>query len=266
MKDDATIQATANFSAAPGAGNWRKIGGFHYAPGGNAAAQAGGDTTPVINPYSFWDLKFRPACPDPRGMTLVANSFWADIYFTGVDHLINGTSKYNVTIADGASPPKIPLQFGGNGITTYAAFNWWEAAEVMQAHGKRMPTYSEFSTLAFGTTEATSSGGSDVPTTGVSGTGATNAWNKFTSRWGVIQATGCLWIRGANFGGTGAAAWNAVTGGRGSVYGPTTAAVFGGQYENTVHSGSRCSYWSLYPQESYSFVTTRGVCSHFMTE
>ena len=71
---DGTIRADANFSAPTGytTANSRQIGGFHYAPGGNATAMAGGNTTPAINPYSVWDLKFRPRCVDPRGMALVA--------------------------------------------------------------------------------------------------------------------------------------------------------------------------------------------------
>jgi len=88
-----TIQATDNFTSPPAAGSWRKIGGFHYAPGGNATAQSGGNTTAQINEYSFWDLKFRPVCADPRGMTLVADTFWADIYLCGVDAIVNGSSK-----------------------------------------------------------------------------------------------------------------------------------------------------------------------------
>ena len=263
VKDDATIQATTNFSSAPGAGNWRKIGGFHYAPGGNAAAQAGGDTTPAINAYSFWDLKFRPACPDPRGMTLVADSFWADIYLLGVDHLTNGTSKYNVSIADGSAPPKIPTKFGGTGSNAYSTLNWWEANEVLQSWGKRSPTYDEFAALAYGTTEATSSGGSDVPTTGVSGTGATNAWNKFTSRWGVIQATGCMWIWGGEFGGGAAgASWTANTGGRGSTYQMENAVLLGGNWGNTAEAGSRCSAWTDSPTLSVNYIGARGVCDH----
>ena len=263
VKNDATIQATTNFSSAPGAGNWRKIGGFHYAPGGNAAAQAGGDTTPAINAYSFWDLKFRPACPDPRGMTLVADSFWADIYLLGVDHLTNGTSKYNVSIADGSAPPKIPTKFGGTGSNAYSTLNWWGANEVLQSWGKRSPTYDEFAALAYGTTEATSSGGSDVPTTGVSGTGATNAWNKFTSRWGVIQATGCMWIWGGEFGGGAAgAAWTANTGGRGSTYQMENAVRFGGYWGNPAEAGSRCSSWSNSPTYSDNGIGARGVCDH----
>lgn len=263
VKDDATIQATTNFSSAPGAGNWRKIGGFHYAPGGNAAAVAGGDTTPAINAYSFWDLKFRPACPDPRGMTLVADSFWADIYLLGVDHLTNGTSKYNVSIADGSAPPKIPTKFGGTGSNAYSTLNWWEANEVLQSWGKRSPTYDEFAALAYGTTEATSSGGSDVPTTGVSGTGATNAWNKFTSRWGVIQATGCMWIWGGEFGGGAAgASWTANTGGRGSTYQMENAVLLGGDWGLAAEAGSRCSYWGNSPTTSTNNVGARGVCDH----
>jgi len=133
VRPDATIEATADFVTPPASGA-RQIGGFHYAPGGNAAAQAGGDTTPAINEYSLWDLKWRPACPDPRGMALVASMFWCDIYLTGVDHYTNGTSKNNVTIADGSSPPKIPAAFGGNGSTAYSGFTWWESAEVLRSH------------------------------------------------------------------------------------------------------------------------------------
>jgi hypothetical protein len=267
LKDDATIQATTNFTSAPGAGNWRKIGGFHYAPGGNAAAVAGGDTTPAINAYSLWDVKFRPACPDPRGMTLVADSFWSDIYMLGVDHLTNGTSKYNVTIADGSSPPKIPTKFGGNGSTAYSTLNWWEANEVLQSWGKRSPSYDEYAALAYGTTEATSSGGTDVPTTGVSGTGATNAWNKFTSKWGAIQSTGCLYVWGAEFGGGAAgAAWTANTGGRGSSYQMEIAVFLGGAWSDTTGSGSRCSMWKNSPTYSNNGVGARGVCDHLILD
>lgn len=114
VAQDGAVQASSNFVAAPGAGVWRLVGGFHYAPGGNAAARAGGDTVPAINEFSLWDAKWRPACADPRGMALVAGGFWADIYLCGVNHHLNGTSKFNVTIADGASLPKVPLAFGGD--------------------------------------------------------------------------------------------------------------------------------------------------------
>lgn len=267
VKDDATIQASSSFTSAPGAGNWRKIGGFHYAPGGNAAAQAGGDTTPAINEYSLWDLKFRPACSDPRGMTLVSGAFWSDIYLLGVDHLTNGTSKYNVTIADGSSPPKKPTAFGGNGTTTQTNGDWWQLNEVLQSYGKRSPTYDEFAALAYGTTEATSSGGTDVPTTGVNGTGATSAWNVFTSKWGVIQSSGCMWIWGGEFGGGAAAAsWTANTNGRGSTYQMENAVRFGGDWGATSYSGSRASFWDASPTVSSDVIGARGVCDHLILD
>jgi hypothetical protein len=257
-----TLQATTNHTSGPVAES-RKVGGFHYAAGSNATAQAGGNTTAQINQYSFWDLKFRPNCPDPRGMTLVADSFWADIYLCGVDHTVNGTSKYNVTIADGSAPPKVPTEFGGNGTTAYANGNWWNFMEVLQSHGKRGFTYAEFAAAAYGTTEATSSGGTDVPTTGVTGTGATSQWNVFTSKWGVIQSTGCIAIWGDEFGGGNAAAsWTANTQGRGSTFQMENAVSFGGGWFYSSNSGSRCSDWSDSPPGSDIVVGVRGACDH----
>lgn len=264
-KPGGTLEATSNHTSPPVA-NSRKIGGFHYAPGGNAAAQAGGNTTPQINEYSFWDLKFRPAAIDPRGMTLVAGGFWADIYFTGVDHLTNGTSKYNVTIADGSSPPKIPTKFGGNGTSAYSSMNWWEAAEVLKSHGKRLPTYSEFSALAYGSTEASSVGTDQAST-------ILNA--AYTSRWGVIQATGVLWTWGDEFSYNqdGAATpwnWRAVSGGRGSLYLYSdialVAALFGGAWYHGSYSGSRCSDWNNYPWISHNGIGARGVSDHLQLD
>lgn len=258
VKDDGTIQATTNFSSAPGAGNWRKIGGFHYAPGGHSGSPGGGNTTPQINEYSFWDLKFKPACPDPRGMVLVAGSFWADIYLLGVDHLTNGTSKYNVTIADGSSPPKIPTMFGGNGSTAYSSLTWWEANEVLCSWGKRSPSYQEFAALAYGTTEASSIGSDPGSTT----------WNAtYISKWGIAQATGNMWVWGDEFGGGAAgASYAANTGGRGSTYQMENAVIFGGDWANTSSSGSRASNWASSPTNSSSAIGARGVCDHLILD
>ena len=218
------LEATTNHVTPPSA-NARKVGGFHYAPGGNATGTSGGDTTPAINVYSLWDLKWRPSCSDPRGMTLVGGHFWSDIYLTGVDHHTNGTSKYNVTIADGSSPPKVPSLYGGNGSTDYGSYKWWECAELLSSHGKRPPTYQEFSALAYGTTEA-SSRGTDPVTTQMSATD-----DNFTSKWGVIQSTGCLYVWGNHFGGP---------------YGS--------------------SAWSLAPTASTNAIGSRGVCDHKTNE
>ena len=274
-KTDGALEASSNHVTPPSA-NARRIGGFHYAPGGNASAQDGGDTTPQINAYSFWDLKWRPTCPDPRGMTLVAGRFWADIYLCGVDHHTNGTSAYDKTIADGATPPKIPAAFGGNGSTAYSDGNWWNFAEVMTSHGKRLPTYAEFAALAYGVKEAYSIQDDPIKTglvngVGSPGTGEDLNANKYTSKWGVIQATGNLWTWGSDFsyrpdGANPGWNWRAYTGSRGSLYlyndSGLVAAIFGGAWGAGVAAGSRASNWLSYPWISLDVISGRGVCDH----
>ena len=255
---DNSIRADASFTAPSGytTSNSRRIGGFHYAPGGNATGTSGGDTTPAINAYSLWDLKWRPACTDPRGMALVSDGFWCDIYLLNTDPGANGTSKYNVTIADGSSPPKIPTAFGGNGSTAYSSLNWWEAEEVLRAYGKAPLTYDEFSAAMYGTTEASGSG---------TDPGSTILRNAYTSKWGIMLATGNMWIWGANFGGGAAAAsWTANTGGRGSTYQMENAVIFGGNWNNGSNCGSRCSYWIYSPTYSNSSIGARGRCDHLI--
>ena len=219
VKTGGVLEVTNSFTSPPVTGS-RLVGGFHYALGGNSTGASGGDSTPAINAYSAWDLKWRPNCDDVRGQTLVGGGFWADIYITGVDHIANGTSKYNVTIADGSNPPKIPIAFGGNGSTAYSSYNWWEAAEVLLSHGKRLPTYMECCALAYGVTEGTSRS-SDPVTTGLDAAR--------TSKWGAMQATGNMYIWGADLGGPYAVAgWVATPGARGSTYNLPNAVGFGG--------------------------------------
>jgi hypothetical protein len=64
---DGTVRADASFTAPSGytTANSRQIGGFHYAPGGNAAAQAGGDTTPQINALQLLGPEVSPSLPGP---------------------------------------------------------------------------------------------------------------------------------------------------------------------------------------------------------
>ena len=265
-KTDGTLEATSNHTSPPTA-NARKVGGFHYAAGGNATGTSGGNTTAQINEYSIWDLKFRPVATDPRGMALVAGGFWMDIYLTGVNAITNGSSKYNVTIADGSSPPKISSLFGGNGSTTYGSYTWFEASELASTFQKRLPTQRELMAAAYGTTEATASGGSDVPTTGVNGTGATSGWQVFTSKWGIIQSTGCMWIWGDDRGGPYAAAsWNANTEGRGSEYNAPNAVVLGGYWDFGANCGSRCSNWYFAASVSGDIIGSRFACDHLQLD
>ena len=253
LKPDGSIQATSNHVSPPASGA-RKIGGFHYAAGGNATGTSGGNTTAQINEYSIWDLKFRPECPDPRGMTLVGGAYWVDIYLTGVDAITNGSSAYNVTIADGSSPPKIPIAFGGNGSTTYGTYTWFEVQELATAFGKRSMTQPEFMSAMYGVTEQTSIGSDPV---------STILDAPRTSKWGVIGATGNLWIWGRTRGGGFAgASWNANTEGRGSEYNAPSASLLGGDWGDGSNSGSRCSGWSVAASVSNAYIGSRFSCDH----
>jgi len=252
---DGTVRADASFTAPTGytTANSRRIGGFHYGIGDRNVS-----ATPNINAYSLWDLKWRPACPDPRGMVLVAGGFWCDIYLLGVNHHTDGTSKYGATIADGSTPPKVSPLFGGNGTTDYGSLTWHEAAEVMASHGKALLSYGEFSAMAYGVSEGTSVG-SDPVTTGRSA--------NYTSKWGIEQATGCMWQWGSEFGGpyNTTAADVANTESRGSTFNQARAAIFGGDWSNAAVAGSRCSHWGSAPSISAISLGARGRADHVCT-
>lgn len=254
---DGTLEATNNFVTPPVA-NARKIGGFHYAPGGNAAAQAGGDSTPSINQYSLYDLNYRPATSDPRGMTCVAGSFWSDIYLLNTNPDANGTSSYNKTIADGDSPPIIPAALGGNGTTNYGGLTWFEAASIAAAMGKKMFGQPEFMAAAFGVTEETDRG-TDPVTTGLDA--------PRTSKWGLMQATGNLWTWAADRGGPFAAAsWNANTEGFGSEYDAPNASRLGATWDLGVDAGSRSSTWAIAASSSGDGLGLRLRCDHYQAD
>lgn len=160
------------------------LGGFHFAPGGNASARGGGDMTPAINPYSLWDVNFRPACADPRGMALVekpGGRFWCDIYLLGTDHLANGTSRLGATIVDGDDCPDNPA--GGR----FKKCGYAAAAAVMAHHGKGLLGVEEFFAAAYGVTEKTAHAGDPK---------ITQLDAPRTSKWGLMQATGNLWVWG----------------------------------------------------------------------
>ena len=242
--DDGTTRADANFSAPTGytTSNSRKIGGFHYDLGG------------AINAYSLWDLKFKPACNDPRGMALVADKFWADIYLTGTDCDVNGTSKAGVTIADGLSPPKIPTLFGGNGLTTYGSFKQYEASELVGAFGKRLLTYDEFTQMAYGISGEATSVGLDQVTT--------QRNSAYTSKWGCEQVAGVMWQWGSDKVSNLSGLWQAQTEGRGSFYNTPYGALLGGGWGNGSDAGSRCLSFSVTLWVSDSSIGARACCDH----
>lgn len=290
---DGTIRADISTTNPTGytTGNSRKIGGFHYgqvasgttvasgtfATTGNGMIWTQGDVDNIagINQFSIWDLKFRPACADPRGMVLVNGRTWIDIYLCSTDTATNGTSKAGTNIASGTVLPKIPAAFGGNGTTTYPSLNWWVANELARANQKRLMHETEFVDAAFGVTEGQSidATASTYPTT------QRNAG--YTSKYGIEQASGHHWIWGqdSNFysevaspaftykqvnGNTGAAGSERGQIGTFGTYG-LTRVILGGTRPSGASSGSRASNWGSIPWGSNWGVGLRAACDHMIS-
>lgn len=273
-KPDGTAQAVVDtFNApatAPVAGS-RKIGGFHYglvAPGTTVAGggfstappsmvwtQAGVDKIAGINEYSIWDLLWRSK-GEQHGMALDPQTLvWVGIYFCSTNHVVNGISRYNTDVASGTVLPRIPLAYGGNGTAAYTRFSLYEAQEVVASHNTRLITYEEFMSAMFGVAENASLGGAAVtiPSTGRAA--------GFTSRIGIEQATGHIYSIGGPFTSSGGTAW-AADPGRGSFYGTSGLALFGGNRGGAELSGSRGAYFGDSPWSSNWSIGVRAVGDH----
>jgi hypothetical protein len=277
---DGTIRADANWSAPIGytTANSRKIGGFHYglvAPGTTVAGgqfattgngmiwtQADVDLIAGINAWSIWDLNYRPNCPDPRGMARTVGGAWVDIYFCSTDVDVNGTSRYNTNVASGTVQPKKPLAFGGDGAVTYPNLTWWVANELAHAAGKRLLWEHEFVDAAYGVTEGVCVGGTPVTPP------ATMREPRFTSRYGLEQATGHGGVWGMDSGQVGESfSWMFVTGGRGGMFStPHRRVRLGGEKTSSSESGSRSSSWVRSPDASDSTTYVRAACDHLQLD
>jgi hypothetical protein len=194
----------------------------------------------------------------------VAGNFWADIYLCNTDVDANGTSRFNQPIASGTVLPKVPAAFGGNGTLTYGNCNWWTATELAGAAGKSLLSEAEFVQAAFGVTEAVALGGaSSTPP-------ATVREPRFTSKWGLEQASGHVWIWGqdANYGGDGVWTYSgtASTIGRGQVFRQGSVGVvrvrLGGARSLGSVCGSRASDWRSAPWASDWAIGLRARCDH----
>ena len=274
-----TAQAVADpFSSpatapAPGA---LKIGGFHYglvAPGATPASggfstsgftntggnmvwtQADVDRIAGINEFSIWDLVFRSK-GEQHGFALDPQTrTWVGIYFCSTNHIANGISRYNTDVASGTVLPRIPLAYGGDGTATYGRLSLYEAVEITASHNCRLPSYEEFMSAAFGVTEGQSLGGAEstIP--------ATSRQAGYTSRIGIEQATGHHFTIGAPFGSTGGSAMSGA--GRGSFFGTSGLALFGGPRSYSKDAGSRCSVWHNSPVFSSWYIGLRAACDHY---
>ncbi|MEN6645149.1 MAG: hypothetical protein ABFE08_22120, partial [Armatimonadia bacterium] len=125
---------------------------------------------------------------------------------------------------------------------------------------------AEAATAFYGVTENVSRGNDPVTTgLGTTNAGTSNTDEKFTSKWGVIQATGVLQVWGQEHGGgTAAASWANTNGGRGQVYQQENAVILGGNWANAANSGSRSGDWYNAPSNSNVSVGGRGACDHLL--
>lgn len=199
--------------------------GFHFAPGGNAIGRKGGDSVPAINPHSLWDIEYRPEKCSPLGMTAVTmpddRIVWVDIYHLGVDHAVHGTSRFGVTPATGS---------------TLDLLDYPTAKSILEGHGKRLLTYDEFRTATHGVTER-SAANNRPRTTGLDAAR--------TSRYGLMQATGNLWVWGTD----------------GDIDDPRSS-LFGGSWFSGEDAGSRFASLAYWPGDSNEIIGARGASDH----
>ena len=247
------LVVSSNFTTPDGytSDNSRRIGGFHY-------------QDEFINEHSLYDLKFRPACSDPRGMAIdiSKSNTWTDIYMCNTTPDLLGTSAYNAQIADGSSCPKIPELLGGDGTSQYDDFNQYTAAEVLGVFGKRLPNYMEFQQLAKGSVTGHQAGADPIKT---------QFDEQSRSLIGCEQVSGHMWQWGIENwdrgnGSSGYAWYDADTNGQGQVScagaGGVGASLFGANWGGSGAVGSRASGWGDEPWDSSSSVGARGVCDH----
>ena len=172
---DYYVQSDKTIVPATGLPGSNIIGGFHV------------DVAGSVVEHSLWDPKWRPTCPDPRGMVLVGGKFWMDLYLMGRD----GQSRAGNEIADG----KEKLPHG------YKNLNWATAKAILAKQGKTLPTREEFALAAEGVNEGQAAPGKQLQTGRIEG---------LTSNWGLEQATGTLWVWSSEVDGDG---WPYVLGG-----------------------------------------------------
>lgn len=270
----AKVDGTFYISASDSITSDRLIGGFHYGLVGEAESASGNKTTADmvkirgINEYSLWDLKYRANNQTNRGMLKIGGA-WYDIYLMHSDYGIDKYSKAGAWIGGGSASygrliPKIPLEFGGDGSVNYGKFTWFQACEIAKASGKRMISYEEFCTIAYGVLEKVSSSTNGYETTA----GKIEHYPNLTSKFGIEQATGTEWIWGSNLMngyGTTDWAWKDNADGRGQIYSTSnspTAVVLGGSRDYGTNAGSRASHLSRCVWYSHWDLGCRFACDH----
>jgi len=241
LASDGSRQAVDADVAAP-AGE-RLVGGFHCRAGDGE-----------INPYSFWDLNWRPKA-NPRAMAInPGKTVWGDIYLTDVEYTLNGYSRPGQTIADDGNRPILPATVGGDGTALCPSASWWQFLDIFAAAGKRYGIYEELVSLAYGVVERQAVGTDPVTTQHQAG---------HRSACGCEQITGVMWQWFSGASATAGSGWANIAEGRGDVYASNLKAPrFGASWSSGSDAGSRSSVWPNSPDNSSSYVGSRGVSDH----
>lgn len=218
---------------------YRMVGGFHFSPYTPAYDKygVGGAQITTINPFSVWDLNFRPSCPDPRGMACVFNMtsglataenkrLWVDIYMMSrTVALGEPTSQFydnnggnnpavgnrgGISIAHPVIPSRLLSDMTSPGwYSSSTQFQGYDATTCALAYNKKLLTVEEFEMMGFGAKD------NNMDTLNIGGTYETNSdttYNRlsehytqpskigyhFTSKYGVIGVGGVLYQWGDN--------------------------------------------------------------------
>lgn len=249
------ISANSTYPTGYDADTSRKIGGFHClctAVGTISGHTLTGFAQGDILPQSVWDLNFKPACDDPRGMVYspLAN-IWVDIY------LQSGTGTSTLS---------------ANGGTITDTRTWNDHVDDLAAVGKRLLDDGEFQIVAAGSNEETNIAGSADPVT--TGGHSDTASRRMISNIGCEDMCGAMyqWLRdqsyridGADLAASQAWTWYDL-GTKGSLYRQGTYGdvklCAGGHWNSGSSCGSRCriAYYSRW--DAATVIGRRGRAEH----
>lgn len=223
--------------------NDKLVGGFHYGlipedfEAINNISTKKAKKIAGINKYSIYHKYHRPNC-DPRGVVYIPKlNIWLDDYLVDSEYDKFGYSRAGGNILAGyeANGRKLP-----DGCES---FLYKDFEDMAKRFNKRMITKAEFQVAMHGVKE------NDSARDNCDGT--IKFTPDFTSKYGIIQATGHQWI------------WSAdkVKG-----YENERAVVLGGYRDNEAYAGSRASSWGIYVWSSGWVVGCRFACDHMTPE
>lgn len=216
------------------------IGGFHYGlipedfkainniEDDEAKAIAG------INEHSIYHRSHRPIA-DPRGMAYSKKTnSWCDIYMADdkYDDFGYSRSQGHFLTGDEDEGRRLP--------TGYKEFKYKDFEELAKKHNKRMMRKKEFQIFMDGVKENDSAGDECD--------GTIHFTQDFTSKYGIIQATGHQWV------------WSS------DKYDDNSAVLLGGDRDDEADAGSRASYWHRYGWNSNWNIGCRFACEHMTPE